>query len=157
MHDQSQSHVLTPTRDRESIMLAVRRPRSPTAQSDIYRPFQAAPQRHQRTGIGTDRVRLSAGLTRSLSYPPAPPATDVPTLVVVLDILQMFNFMGHTFTASSARACCRTWRTMTATPASRRIARSLAGAMRARDVERQRQLRRGCAQWQLQDSASQEQ
>ena len=73
MHDQSQSHVLTSTRDRESIMLTVRHPRTPTAQSDVHHPFRAATQRHRRTGIGTDRIRLSAGpwagLTCSLPHP----------------------------------------------------------------------------------------
>ena len=104
---QSQLHVLTPIRGRESIILTVHRPRSPTAQSDVHRPFWAATQRHRRTSTGTDHIRCLPGReVVSLAHSPIP-ATDVPTLVLTLDILQPFDFMVHTFTRI-IRACVPT-------------------------------------------------
>ena len=91
-----------------------------TAQSDMNRSFWAAIHRLSApTCTGTDRrsntlvVRgTRAGLTHSparyvvlvLSQPPAPPATDIPTLVLALDIHHTFDFTGHTFTRV-IRAC----------------------------------------------------
>ena len=57
--ERPESVARTPTQDRESIVLAMHRLCSPTAQLNIHRSFWEAIQHHQRTGAGisADPVR----------------------------------------------------------------------------------------------------